>query len=70
MSSQSVKHKEPILLKIALTDGSSKTIVADSASTAQEIVDDLASGINLVDQFGFSLFIVIDNKVLPLSSNR
>ena len=49
-------------------NGSTNTIIADSASTAQEIVEGLAKSTGLKDVFGFSLFITIDDKILSLGS--
>lgn len=65
-----MKFKEPITLKVGLADGAVKSVVVDSASTAQEIVDSLADSIKLKDKFGFSLFITIEDKVLSLGSER
>lgn len=44
-------------------DGNNKKIYADSATTAREIVTQLAKNINLQDTFGFSLFISMHDKV-------
>ena len=44
-------------------DGTSKTLLADSASTSKELCDTLADKINLKDRYGFSLFIALLDKV-------
>ena len=45
-------------------DGSTKTLLSDSATTAKELCDVLAEKINLADKFGFSIFIALYDKVL------
>ncbi|XP_008207626.1 myosin-VIIa [Nasonia vitripennis] len=67
---QSVKYKRPIFLSVNFMDGNSKVIMADPATTAQEIVDSLATSIKLKDIFGFSLFITIDDKIVSLGSEK
>lgn len=44
-------------------DGTLKVIDADSATTAKEICDKIASMIGLKQQFGFSLYITYYDKV-------
>ena len=44
-------------------DGNTKTLYADSASTARELCNQLSDKITLKDQFGFSLYIALFDKV-------
>ena len=51
-------------------DGNSRNVEADSATTAQEIVNTLANNISLKDIFGFSLFVTLYDKVLSLGAGK
>ena len=44
-------------------DGTTKTLLADSSTTARELCGQLADKISLTDQFGFSLYIALFDKV-------
>ncbi|KAG8233488.1 hypothetical protein J437_LFUL013737, partial [Ladona fulva] len=63
---QATKSKKPILLAVTFMDGQTKTVRADSASSANEICTQLCKEIKLKDSFGFSLFITLFDKVSSL----
>ncbi|XP_033099934.1 myosin-VIIa-like [Anneissia japonica] len=65
---QATKSKKPIMLPITYMDGTTKTLLADSAATARELCQMLAEKVGLKDQFGFSIYIAIFDKVTSLGS--
>lgn len=65
---QATKTKKPILLTVTLMDETTKTVQSDSATTAEEICQQIAENIGLTDLFGFSLYITLYDKVLSLGS--
>lgn len=64
-----VKHKTPLKLAITFMNGHSSPAFADSATTARELCAQLSARIELKDQFGFSLYIALYDKVSSLGSS-
>lgn len=63
-----VKHKNPIPLPITFMNGQHIRAHVDSATTARELCGQLSARIHLKDQFGFSLYIALFDKVSSLGS--
>lgn len=53
------------MLPVTFMDGTTKTLLTDSATTAKELCNALADKISLKDRFGFSLYIALFDKVWP-----
>lgn len=60
------------MLPVTFMDGTTKTLLTDSATTAKELCNALADKISLKDRFGFSLYIALFDKVRrsPITSRH
>ncbi|GAB6026827.1 hypothetical protein CHUAL_013432 [Chamberlinius hualienensis] len=58
--------KKRLMLPVTFMDGTTKTLLADFATIARELCTHLADKIGLKDQFGFSLYIALFDKVSSL----
>ncbi|XP_058816281.1 myosin-VIIa-like [Topomyia yanbarensis] len=67
---QTTKTKKPISVQVTLMDGSSKNVEIDSATTAEEMCEQISYNIGLTDVFGFSIFVMMQEKVLSLQSGQ
>ncbi|XP_055591765.1 myosin-VIIa-like [Uranotaenia lowii] len=67
---QATKSKQPIMVTVTLMDGASKNVEIDSATTASEMCEKIAFGVGLKDVFGFSIFVMLQEKVLSLQSGN
>jgi len=63
---QATESQQPMDVTVALMDGQKFTLPMDSAFTSAEVIRDVAKKINLTDTYGFSLYISIHDKVLPV----
>ncbi len=61
--SQATKLRKYVMVPVTFADGRTETLEADSSSTAAELCSKLANKVGLKDQFGFSLYICIYDKV-------
>ncbi|XP_017777144.1 PREDICTED: myosin-VIIa-like [Nicrophorus vespilloides] len=65
----SIKKKEPIVVRVTFMDKKSEEYEVDSATTAEEICKEISTSLNLMDNFGFSLFITVCDTVMSLGSD-
>ena len=56
------------MITVTFMDGSTKSLLCDSATTTRELTKGLADTIGITDTFGFSLFIAIFDKVASIGS--
>ncbi|KAA3675611.1 myosin VIIa [Paragonimus westermani] len=69
MELRATRLKSYIPLSVTCMDGRNYTILADSATTAGEICRALATLLNLIDHFGFSLYIGVLDKISSLGNS-
>ncbi|XP_047118422.1 myosin-VIIa-like [Schistocerca piceifrons] len=67
---QATKAKKPMIVQITFMDGSYKNVEIDSATTAEELCDNLSQNIGLTDTFGFSVFVSVMDKVTSIGSTK
>ncbi|VDO93467.1 unnamed protein product [Soboliphyme baturini] len=63
---QAASLKKPIELTITLMNGATKVLQVDSAATSRELCKAISEDIGLVDDFGFSIYISMLDKVCSL----
>uniref|UniRef100_A0A8C4QER6 Myosin VIIAb n=1 Tax=Eptatretus burgeri TaxID=7764 RepID=A0A8C4QER6_EPTBU len=67
---QATKAKQPMVLSVTLADGCALAVLADSASTAHELINRIAEKLKMSDYFGFSIFITLYDKVSSLGGGK
>ncbi|CAB3984354.1 Unconventional myosin-VIIa [Paramuricea clavata] len=67
---RATKSKKPLILPITFMDGNTKTLYADSATTAKELCGQLAEKVGVAATFGFSIYIALYDKVSSLGSSN
>ena len=60
--------KKQIQITVTLMDNSHYSIKADSATIAKEITQTISEKANITDDFGFSLFVTLFDKVSSLGA--
>ena len=60
---QSLEEGQPLQLNVTSMDKSIHTIQAHPCMTSRDVVDDVMQRLQIVEKFGFSLFISMDNQV-------
>ncbi|KAM3619073.1 uncharacterized protein V6R79_002572 [Siganus canaliculatus] len=67
---QATKTKKPIVVSVILMDGRSVNLPVDSATNSKEICNIVSNKLKLKDTFGFSLYLMLFEKVWPLGCGR
>ncbi|XP_049788298.1 myosin-VIIa-like [Schistocerca cancellata] len=67
---QATKAKKPMIVQITFMDGSYKNVEIDSATTAEELCNNLSQNIGLTDTFGFSVFVSVMDKVTSIGNTK
>ena len=70
MELTAAKSKKPIMITVTFMDGTTKSLLCDSATTTRELTKSLSDTINLTDTFGFSLFIALFDHVESIGSGN
>ncbi|XP_062406307.1 unconventional myosin-VIIa-like [Sardina pilchardus] len=65
---EACRSKKPVQVKVSLPDGRSLKLQVDSASTSGEICSCIAKETGIRDDFGFSLYIAMHDKMWSLGS--
>ena len=58
------------MLSISIPGDRNECLEVDAATTAAEMCSKLANKIGLKDQFGFSIYICLNDKVIGISGNH
>ncbi|XP_031437003.1 unconventional myosin-VIIb isoform X2 [Clupea harengus] len=65
---EACRNRKPVQVKVSLADGRSLSLQVDSASTSAEICSAITKAIGLRDDYGFSLYIALHDKMWSLGS--
>ena len=60
---QACKNNKPLLVPMTFMNGYRTLCEVDSASTVQELVNNIAEKIGLLDPTGFSVYVTLHTKV-------
>ncbi|XP_076871226.1 unconventional myosin-VIIb [Brachyhypopomus gauderio] len=67
---QATKTKKAMAISVTLMDGRTISLPVDSASTSKEICEVLSQKVKLQDNFGFSLYVALYDKVWALGNGH